>query len=173
MRTFPGGTNEDIIAISLDTNRRVEPLIHTPFRERNAEISPDGRWFAYQANESGVDQLYVRPFPAVESGKWQVSTAGGAKPLWARNGREMFYIAGNGALMAAPLGLGTTFTFGTAMRLFDTTTYVSAGVQGRSFDVSPDGRRFVFVKNIEQRTAAQINVVLNWFTELKQKVPVN
>jgi eukaryotic-like serine/threonine-protein kinase len=173
MRTVSSGTQEDIMLVSLDNDRQVQPLIHTPFRERNAEISPDGRWIAYQSNESGADQVYVRPFPAVDGGKWQVSAAGGGKPLWARNGREIFYVASDNALMTVPVQPAATFTFGNATRLLDTTGYSNTGLQGRSFDVTPDGRRFLFTKNVEQQTSGAVNVVLNWFTELKQKVPVN
>jgi eukaryotic-like serine/threonine-protein kinase len=173
MRTITAAANEDIMVMALDGNRRVEALIHTPFRERNPEISPDGHWIAYQSNESGTDQVYVRPFPEVDSGRWQVSTVGGTKPLWARNSREIFFVASDGGFMSVPVQAGATFTFGNATRLFDTTPYLVTSFQGRSFDVSPDGRRFLMLKNIEQPIAAQINVIVNWFTELKQKVPLN
>jgi eukaryotic-like serine/threonine-protein kinase len=174
LRNLTGGGGEDIVMLSMDGERRLEPLIHTPFRERNAEISPDGRWIAYQSNESGGDQVYVRPFPAVDSGRWQVSTTGGQRPFWARNGRELFYTANDGNLMSAPIQPGAAFNFGNAERLFDTSPYNGLGLIGRTVDVSPDGKRFLMVKSVKQEeTVAQINVVLNWFTELKQKVPVN
>jgi serine/threonine-protein kinase len=165
---------DDIVALSLDGTRPVLPLIHTRFRERNPEISPDGRWIAYQSNESGMDQVYVRPFPAVEGGRWQVSSgAGGFAPVWARNGQELFYLApGVRSLMSVPIQPGSVFAFGNATQLMDMSPYI-ATVPGRNFDVSPDGRKFLVIKNAEQQqTAAQINVVLNWFDELTQKVPV-
>ena len=177
LRNLTGGGGEDIVMLSMEGERRIEPLIHTPFRERNAEISPDGRWIAYQSNESGGDQVYVRPFPAVDSGRWQVSTTGGQKPFWARNGRELFYtdITTDGSiLMSVPIQSGAAFNFRNPVRLFDTSPYNVAGLIARTVDVSPDGRRFLMVKNVKQEeTLAEINVVLNWFTELKQKVPVN
>jgi serine/threonine-protein kinase len=174
LRNLSGAAGEDIVMLSMEGEHRIEPLIHTPFRERNAEISPDGRWIAYQSDESGGFQVYVRPFPAVDNGRWQVSTTGGGKPFWNRNGRELFYTSNDGSLMSVPLQPGATFNFGNAARLFDTSPYTGVGIAGRSVDVSPDGKRFLMVKSVKQEeTIAQINVVLNWFEELKQKVPLN
>jgi serine/threonine-protein kinase len=173
LRNLVAGLGEDIVMLSMEGERRIEPLIHTPFRERNAEISSDGRWIAYQSNESGGDQIYVRPFPAVDSGRWQVSTTGGQKPFWARNGRELFYTANDGSLMSVPIQEpDAAFNFGNAVRLFDTSPYNGAGLIGRTVDVSPDGKRFLMVKSLkEEETLAQINVVLNWQEELKRLVP--
>ena len=77
-------------AADLSKSSQAEPLIRTPFIESNPEVSPDGRYLAYQSNESGRDEVYVRPFPKVNEGRWQVSTAGGTSPLWAKDGRELF-----------------------------------------------------------------------------------
>src|SRR5262249_58238080 len=107
----------------------------TSFTEDNAEISPDGHWLAYQSNESGVPQVYVRPFPNVDDGKWQVSTTGGAKPAWARNGRELYYVAPNFAFMAVPaMPRGTTFGWENPVKLFDAPYYFS--VANRTYDVA-------------------------------------
>ena len=174
LRSLTAGNGEDIVMLSMEGERRLEPLIHTPFRERNAEISPDGLWIAYQSDESGGFQVYVRPFPAVDGGRWQVSTTGGQKPFWNRNGRELFFIANDGSLMSVPVQPGAPFNFGNAVRLFDTSPYNVLGQIGRTVDVSPDGKRFLMVKSVKQEEAlSQINVVLNWFQELKQKVSVN
>jgi serine/threonine-protein kinase len=81
---------------------RVEPLLETRFEERGGIVSPDGRWLAYESNSSGRFEIYVRPFPQVGDGQWQVSSAGGVQPLWARSGRELFYLAPEGALMLVP-----------------------------------------------------------------------
>ena len=100
-----------------------QPLLNTTFAEANGEISPNGRWMAYQSNESGTYQIYVRPFPNVDGGRWQISTTGGTKPLWAHNGRELFY-DGNGALMAVAVqATDTTFSAGNPTKLFDTGPY--------------------------------------------------
>ena len=121
--------------------------------------------------------MYVRPFPAVDSGRWQVSTTGGQKPFWARNGRELFYInvaTDSNSLMSVPIQSGAAFNFGNPVRLIDTSPYNVAGLIARTVDVSPDGKRFLMVKSVKQEeTVAQINVVLNRFTELKQKVPLD
>ena len=172
LRNIASETGEDLVLFSFDT-QKVEPLIRTRFTERNAEISPDGRWLAYQSNESGSYQVYVRPFPAVESGRWQVSSSGGVKPMWGPDGRELFYIAPDGSLMNVATQQSASFTFGNATRLFDTNPYLQSTAIGRSFDISPDGKRFLFIKTSEQPGDSQVNVVLNWFSELKQKVPVN
>ena len=91
----------------------VRPLVQTTFNELNGEISPDGRWMAYQSNESGQDEIYVRPFPDADSGRWQVSTGGGTRPLWARSGKELFYVGPSGAVMSASVEGGSTFRAGT------------------------------------------------------------
>ncbi len=92
-------TGEDVMQMDLDGTRRVTPLVQSPFAERNGVVSPDGRWLAYEANDSGRFEIWVRPFPEVNSGHWQVSTAGGTRPLWARSGQELFYVSPTGALM--------------------------------------------------------------------------
>jgi serine/threonine-protein kinase len=172
LRQIISGSGEDIVLLTLD-NHEVRPLISTRFTERNAEISPDGRWLAYQSNESGSFQVYVRPFPAVEGGRWQISPAGGTKPLWARTGRELLYVGLDGKMMSVPIQSGATFTFGNATTVFDANRYYVTNTIGRTFDLSPDGQRFLFVTNGPEESTSQLNVVLDWFAELNQKVPVN
>ena len=138
----------------------------------NAEISPDGRWLAYQSNETGHDEIYVRPFPNVDDGKRLVSPSGGMQPLWARNGRELFFES-SGALMRVPLTMGSTLEAGTPTKLIDGPQ--SYGLPGRMYDVSPDGRRFLMIKEIagvdEVPPSARLILVQNWFQELKRLVP--
>jgi serine/threonine-protein kinase len=94
----------DLMLLPLQGERRPQPLVQTPFMERNGDISPDGRWLAYESNESGQFEIYVRPFPNVNDGRWQVSTGGGTTPVWNRSGRELFYLTPGGqALMAAAI----------------------------------------------------------------------
>ena len=132
--------------LSLGGDRRQEPLLPTPYNEVNAELSPNGRWLAYQSNESSHYEIYVRPFPNVTAGKWQVSTSGGTRPLWARNGQELFYES-MGTLMRVPLPTGSTFTYGTPTKLFDAAPYFFGPAPGgRTYDVSPDGQRFLMIK---------------------------
>jgi len=149
---------------------RVEPLIQTPFTERNAEVSPNGRFLVYESNESGRNEIYVRPFPDVERGRWQVSTGGGTQAAWARNGRELFYLDGSNRLTTAPVQTtGATFSTGNPARVFDRAYATPVGF--RTYDVSPDGQRFLMIKDDQSATAAGIVVVLNWQEELKRLVP--
>ena len=152
---------------------RPESLINTPFEEIGAEISPDGRYLAYQSNESGYFQVYVRPFPNVGDGHWQVSMEGGSSPMWARNGTELFYLDGSTAMTAVPVQTaGDTFTVGNPKALFDARMYTADGT--RTYDVSPDGSRFILIKGSDtgapRLTPAGIMVVLNWFEDLKGRL---
>ena len=115
--------------LALDKDRAIQPLVRTPFLERNGEVSPDGRWLSYESNDSGEFEIFVRPFPDVNAGKWPVSTGGGTQPLWARNGQELFYVAPDGALMSVPVGRGALWTAGTPTRLIDGQYYRGAGIQ--------------------------------------------
>ena len=131
-----------------------------------------GRWIAYQSDESGAFEIYVRPFPKVDDGRWQISTGGGTQPVWTRNGRELLYVASDGNLMSVPLQPGTSFDFGNATRVMDLSEYNLAAPR-RNYEVSPDGQRFVLAKDDQQQGAARINVVLNWVEDLKKKIPLN
>ena len=89
-----------------DPRSAVTPLLETRFDEGGGALSPDGRWLAYESNSSGRNEVYVRPFPNVGDGQWQISTGGGVQALWARSGRELFYVANDEALMAVPVMTG-------------------------------------------------------------------
>ena len=126
-------------------------------------MSPDGRWLAYESNESGRSEIYVRPFPDVDAGRWQVSTtSGGIEPVWAGSGRELFYRSG-AALMTVPIQTDPGFAAGTPEVLFEGQEgHYRAGQQ--SYDVSPDSERFLMMKEggatDDASAAAQIIVVL-------------
>ena len=129
--------------------RQTEPLLQMTSSEENGELSPDGRWLAFQSNESGRNEISVRPFPAVDVGHWTISTTGGTRPLWARSGNELFYLDGTGAMMSVPIQTAApAFSFGTPTKVFDTRRYFTSG-NGRPYDVSPDGQRFLMIQ--EQR----------------------
>jgi serine/threonine-protein kinase len=166
------GTSWDISLLSLDGNSQPAPIIRTPSAERNAEVSPDGHWIAYQST-----QIYVRPFPNVESGRWQVSTSGGSKPMWAPNGRELLFIDGKDMLTSVPVQTSPVFVHGNPTQLFEIKS-ISIGVaQSRHYDISPDGKRFVVIKDMLAPGGAQsappsLTVVLNLQEELRQRVPV-
>ncbi len=163
-------TGNDLFVASLDGTKPVpvRPLIQTPFNEIAAALSPDGHWLAYQSNESGRNEVYVRPYPNVEQGRWQVSTEGGLSPAWSRDGRELFYLANDGRLMAVPTTVSPSFTFGKPAALFDIRGY-STSEQGRNYDVARDGQRFLVVKNPVGGTSLQM--VENWVEEVKAKAP--
>jgi dipeptidyl aminopeptidase/acylaminoacyl peptidase len=149
--------------------RKAQPFLRTPFNETAPRFSPDGRWLAYESDESGRYEIYVQPYPG-PGGKWQISTEGGQEPAWNRNGRELFYRSGN-KVMAVDIATQTSFTAGKPHMLFEG-QYQPSPASFPNYDVSPDGQRFLMLKPTEQEQAAptQINVVLNWFEELKQKV---
>ena len=169
-------TGEDVMALQLEGAHKVMPLVQTPSAERNGIISPDGRWLAYEANDSGQLEVYVRPFPEVTTGHWKVSTAGGTRPLWARNGQELFYLAPDGALMRVGVERGPTWAATAPTKLLDGRSfYGSGGVSGRAYDVSPDGKRFLMIKpgsGAESTSASTSLVVVQHFDEeLKRLVP--
>jgi len=163
-------TGNDIWILRL-ADRKAQPFLRTRFNESAPQFSPDGRWLAYISDESGRFEIYVQPYPG-HGGKWQISTEGGTEPVWNRNGRELFYRSGN-KMMAVDIATQPGFAAGKPRMLFEG-PYVPTPVTFPNYDVSPDGQRFLMLKPTEtgEGGPVQINVVLNWFEELKQKVPV-
>jgi eukaryotic-like serine/threonine-protein kinase len=143
------------------------------FSGTNLQVSPDGHWLAYQSSdEKGRDQIWVRPFPDVNSGRWQITTEGGTLPLWNSNGRELFYCMPR-TLMAVPIATNPSFKAEAPKSVFEGNYYPLGG--GVPYSVTKDGQRFLMIKAAPVTSggaAPQINVVLNWIEELKQKVPV-
>ena len=140
-----------------------------------AEFSPNGRYLAYVWAESdpGQPEIYVRPFPDVDGGRWQISTTGGTRPVWARSGRELFYLDASNTLTAVPVETsGSTFSAGKPAKVFD--ARYSTPLPPRSYDVSPDGKRFLMLKDSAagdpNAARASMVVVEHWFEELKQRV---
>jgi Tol biopolymer transport system component len=163
-------TGFDIWVLGL-RGHKAQPFLQTQFNESTPQFSPDGRWLAYVSDESGRKEIYVQPYPG-PGGKWQISTEGGVEPLWNRNGRELFYRSEN-KMMSVEIATKPSFSAGTPRKLFEGAYQLLSGISTPNYDVSPDGQRFLMVKPVEQSQVAstQINVVLNWFEELKQKVP--
>jgi serine/threonine-protein kinase len=153
------------------------PLMRTTFDERNAELAPDGRWLAYESNDSGGIDIYVRPFPTVDSGRWQVSTSGGRTPVWSRSGDELFYLGDDGTIQSVRVDGSSSWRSSTPTKVLQGTYYSPAGaIAGRTFDVAPDGKRFLMVKPAsgDAAVASQSFIVVeHWFEELKRLVPVN
>jgi serine/threonine-protein kinase len=164
--------------MALDGTHHVTPLVQSPFAERNGVVSPDGRWLAYEANDSGRFEIYVRPFPEVNNGHWQVSTTGGTRPLWARNAQELFYASPTGALMRVGVERASSWAATTPTLLVKEGYYTTPGAPflGRTYDISLDGQRFLMIKEGggTDQTAAppQIIVVQHWQEELKRLVPI-
>jgi Tol biopolymer transport system component/predicted Ser/Thr protein kinase len=150
--------------------RKAQPFLRTPFNEGAARFSPDGRWLVYISDESGRAEIYVQSYPG-PGGKWQISTEGGTEPVWNPNGRELFYRNGD-KMMAVDIATQPSFAAGRPRVLFEG-QYQPTTTTPPNYDVSADGQRFLMLKPSEQMQVAptQINVVLNWFEELKQKVP--
>lgn len=158
--------------------RKAQPFLRTPYDESAPKFSPDGRWLTYSSDESGHREVYVQPYPG-PGGKWQISTDGGQEPVWNPNGRELFYRSGS-KIMAVDVNqsrdsngaVASGFSAGKPRMLFEG-PYVATPTSFPYYDVSPDGQRFLMLKPVESQTSAptQINVVLNWFEELKRRVP--
>jgi Tol biopolymer transport system component len=169
-------TGADVMALRLEGAHQVVPLVQTPFDERNGAVSSNGRWLAYEANDTGAFEVYVRPFPDVSSGRWQVSTSGGVQPLWAPGGQELFYIAPDGALMGVTVASGPAWSAGVPAKVLDARYVTSiAGNFPRNYDITADGQRFLMLKaggsgaNI---APPQMIVVQHFDEELKHLVPV-
>lgn len=143
-------------------------VVGTNHIDDNGELSPDGRWLAYQSNASGRPEIYVRPFPDAGGGVWQISASGGTKPTWARNGRELFYLDARNTLTAVSVQTTPTFEAATSRTLFAQEYFAAAA--GRTYDVSADGQRFLMIKSAPgpQSTTSHgdIVVVLHWSGEL-------
>jgi serine/threonine-protein kinase len=145
----------------------------TRFPGSMGDFSPDGRYIAYQSDESGRSEIYIRPFPRIDNGRWQVSTAGGTRPVWARSGRELFYLNASNAMAAVDVSTSEpTIRVGTPAILFD--TQYSEPNPSRHFDVSAGGQRILMFKPGTTRdpSAPTVSVVVveHWFEELKQQI---
>jgi len=163
---FRETATRELQVLSMEGERTSQPLFQSQFNENRGRISPDGHWIAYESNESGRIEIYVRPFPNVEEGRWQISSDGGTEPVWAPRGQELFYRNGD-AMMVVGINPEPSFTQGSPVVLF---TGRYSTYRAVNYDISPDGQRFLMIKAAEEERG-QINVVLNWFEELKRLVP--
>ena len=167
-------TAADLKMLPLANPAAVEVLLQTPFVERNAEVSPDGRWMAYDSNDSTEYQVSVRPFPDTQSQRWQISTAGGSQPVWSRSGDELFYVSLDGAIMSVRVGRGPTWSAGPPTRVVSPRLVRFGSLTpARTYDVSPDGKRFLVIKEEASPAVPSVDVVVvrNWLEELKRLVP--
>jgi len=153
----------DIQIFSLQ-DKKMRPFLQTPFNEVGGHFSPDGRFLAYASEESGQVEVYVQAFPG-GAGKFQISTEGGEIPRWGSNGRELFFLSNNN-LMSVGITTYPTFSAGKPRKLFE--------ADFRAYAVKPDGQEFIIIRERQKEAAAtQINLVVNWFEELKRRVPLS
>ena len=162
-------TDLDLWVVPTANGRAPSIVLKTPFRESYPMFSPDSRWVAYQSNESGQYEVYVRPFiwvgtaGAATEGQWQVSTSGGIHPVWGPNGKELYYLDPTGAMMAASITpKGPHLDVGTPVRLFAADIVGGGGdaQQRRQYDVGPDGR--FLINTIVEDISTPITLLMNW-----------
>jgi serine/threonine-protein kinase len=170
---LPFGGGSDLFQLQLGPPRHLEPLLQTPFAERSAEISPDGRWLAYQSTESGRFEIYVRRADARSTERWLVSSGGGQHALWGRDGRELFYAEPRGGLMRVIVEAGSEWKAGTPMKLLGGPyIWTISNFGGRLYDISPDGQRFLVLKSVDTPQPSTIVVSQDWFEDLKRRAPI-
>jgi len=156
-------TSDDIWVAPMppDGGRKPYPYLRTEFHEGRARLSPNGKWLAYTSDETKRNEVYIMTFPN-PGGKWQISTSGGAEPVWSRDGKELFFISGDGKMMAVEIkGTGGNPEAGVPKALFDVRSNPSA------YDVSKDGR-FLIPMPLQQSANAPITIVVNWIAGLKK-----
>ena len=168
-------TGEDVMQLELDETHRVTPLVQSPAIERNGMVSADGRWLAYESNESGRFEISVRPFPDVTRGRWQVSASGGTRPLWAPSGQELVYVSPTGALMRVGVERAPSWAATPPTQLVkEGYVTIPGSLSGRSYDIALDGQRFLMIKEgagPDQTAAPPILIVVqHWLDELKRLV---
>jgi hypothetical protein len=173
-RLIVNGNFNDLSVLTLARPDRLEPLLHTPFNEWLAEVSPDGNWIAYESDESGNQvEIFLRPLPNVLGRREKVSIDGGRYPMWGpKDSGELFYVDHNGGMMSASVKLSPSLSLGRVTKLFDGAK-PPRGTSGRRYDISPIDGRFLMIKPATEGSSGTINisVVLNWFEELRERVP--
>ncbi len=160
-------TNLELWTMPIEGDHKPGPFVRAAFGVSAGQFSPDGRWVAYESNESGKWEIHVAPFPG-PGGNWKVSNAGGSEPRWRRDGTELFYLAPDGKLMAVAVKAGSTFEADVAKPLFQIhpREHISAA-DLFSYDVSTDGQRFLVNTDVGEATSPPLTVVLNWTEGLK------
>lgn len=180
LRSTTGAGNvfgRDILAMRPGTDSTPQPLMAEEYDEMDPDLSPDGRWIAYASNETGRFEIYVRPFPDVDAGRWQISTRGGSRPRWTRDGREIFFGDENDNMVVARVdGSGTAFVAASPRILFATPSDIDRGDLGIPYDVSPDGQRLMMARVVRDAAAAASGLpdfilVQNFAEALRERVP--
>ncbi len=160
----------DLYVVPMFGDRVPFPFVQTEFSEAAGVFSPDGKWVAYQSNESGRNEIYVRPFPG-PGAKWQVSNNGGVAPRWKNSGREIFYLNRSKVMSAEVNGHGQSFTVGAVREYFDPTSVSGVNIQlgnGTFRDISPDGRSILLSVSKGRLATAPLTLVMNWQKAIQQ-----
>jgi Tol biopolymer transport system component len=173
-------THYDVMTLPIEGNEKTgwkpgepKPFLNSPFNEREPGFSPDGRWLAYQSNESGSYEVYVRPFPG-PGGKWQVSTGGGSYPKWSRNGKGLFYRTADSKIMVVTYTASGDSFHADKPQLWSPGQFTQRGLNFANFDLHPDGKRFAVFKAPGTEQAAvvnKVNLIFNFFDEVRSKFP--
>jgi Tol biopolymer transport system component len=171
-----GPSNQDLAVVSLDGTSQIRPLLQAAAMENEGSVSPDGRWLAFESNESGSTEVYVRPYPDAALGRWQISNGGGVVPIWSRDGRRLYFLdiaASLGAsiptaIMSVAVQPGAEFVFGTPAR-----EAKMPAIASRDFEVGTDGRFLIKIPAASDGTTRRSSVIVvqNWFEELNGRVP--
>ena len=166
---FSGSTQGDIVELNIH-DEQLDTLISTNNNEVNGEVSTDGKWFLYCSNETGNSAVYLKSYPDLK-GKWQVSNGSGLDPIWSPKGDKVFYLNPQNKLMSVSITTKPTLIIGNPQVLFDVSDMLLQDALGANYDISPDGKKFIFVlRNDQQKNHNEINVVLNWKKELERKL---
>jgi eukaryotic-like serine/threonine-protein kinase len=165
---YSEGSN--LMLLTLKPPRSPAPILHTTGLEQFGVVSPDGRWIAFDSSDSGSSQVFVRPFPNVNDARFQISRDGGGQPRWSRDGRELFFLAADGTIMGADVVRGPTWQASTPRPIVPRNVLADVSISLRTFDVTPDGQRFLVLKGSPDRAAAppQVVVVQNWLDEINR-----
>ena len=173
LRTGENDGERDLLALERGVDTIPHPLLANPrIDEAAPALSPDGHWLAYLSTETGRREVYIRPFPNTDAGKWQVSSGGGKGPLWAHSGRELFYIDGARNMVSMSVTLGPAIRLGDRQVLFRVEDSLYLSDYRTSFDITPDDRSFLMAREISRGPPAPSTFILveHWFEELKRKM---
>ena len=165
VREIAAETNGDILLVGIDPPEDPQPLVNTDFDERSAALSPDGRWLAYKSDESGRNEVFVRPIPG-PGGKRQVSDGGGTEPLWSHDASEIFYRGADGNFYSVAMRTSPTLSVGRRTILFE--DGYTKNLSRTNYDQHPTTGQFVMIQGTT--TKSDLVIVLNWYEELKARM---
>jgi serine/threonine-protein kinase len=167
--TTPTPGAGDILVLRPGVDREPVPLVASPRTEYSPVVSPDGKWLAYVADETGRFEVYVTPFGAPGTARWAISTAGGNSPRWSHRGDEVFYLDLRSQMVAAKVVTTPTFEVQKTRVLFDASDFVQVSISRRNYDVAPDDQRFLMVQRAGGAKRGEIVVVEHWLDEIRRK----